>query len=106
MGAQLPCPLAGWLEASDFDAKGYHGSIERCCGTVSCSAGLGACPALPLRGISTCMEDAKNHGATGSDEVENRVRKAAHERATNMMANFGKRFWMNVECLENRFKGI
>ena len=104
MGAQLPGPLAGWLGAPDFDAKEYHGSIERCCGTVSCSAGLGACPALPLRGISTCMKDAKNHGAADSDDVENRVRKATHERTTNMMANFGKRFWMSVECFEHRFK--
>ena len=51
------------------------------------------------------MKHAKNHGAAGSDDVENRVRKAPHKRATNMMANFGKRFWMNVECFEHRFKG-
>jgi len=41
MGAQLPDPLAGKFEAPDFDAKEYHGSIERRCGTVSCSALLG-----------------------------------------------------------------
>ena len=50
------------------------------------------------------MKNAKNHGAADSDDVKNRVRKATHERTTNMMANFGKRFWMSVEGFEHHFK--
>ena len=51
------------------------------------------------------MKNAENHRATSADNVENRVRKAVHERAADMMVNFGKRFWMSVECIEHRFKG-
>jgi hypothetical protein len=43
------------------------------------------------------MKDAKNRGAAGSNDVENRVRKAVHEGATNMIVDLGKRFWMSVE---------
>ena len=53
MGAQLPGLLAEGLEAHDFDAKGYQRSIERRCGQVSCSAGLGGVHALKgLEGFS------------------------------------------------------
>jgi len=51
------------------------------------------------------MKDAKNHRTANSDDVEDRVREATHERAANMMVNFGKRPWMIIECFEHRFKG-
>ena len=51
------------------------------------------------------MKDAKNHRAASTKDVEDRVRKTAHERATNLMVNLGKRLWMTIECFEHRFKG-
>jgi len=51
------------------------------------------------------MKYAQNHGTARTNNVENRVGKAVHERATDMMMNFGERFWMSLKCIEYCLKG-
>jgi len=121
-GRSAAGPLAGWLEAPNFDARWYHGKIGRHCSPVSCIAWLGGVVVVtrkylsaPISFFATSQRDlifdeaSERRGEFGSGctppPVATRSPEVPDERLCLVVENFSveKRLLpLEVECLERR----